>query len=90
MTPRASFLHRGANKPLNAGTKYSPPVSSTVRDRVSMSADVRMMPRLSRSHCNGGTNEIRLCVLLRPMRIYRKAVLFVSKERALRLERCAL
>ncbi len=27
--PLASGLHRGANKPLKAGTKYTSPVSST-------------------------------------------------------------
>src|SRR5918996_6006123 len=51
ITPRASLRQYGANRPENAGTKYAPPLSSTVAASASMSADFSIMPRLSRSHC---------------------------------------
>ena len=38
MTPRASDRHRGASSPLNAGTKYTPAVSSTLAASSSDSA----------------------------------------------------
>ncbi len=51
ITPRASERQYGANRPEKAGTKYAPPLSSTVLARVSISAAVEMMPSWSRSHC---------------------------------------
>ena len=50
-TPRASERHLGANKPLNAGTKYTPPVSGTVAASASTSDARSITPRLSRNHC---------------------------------------
>jgi hypothetical protein len=49
--PRASDRQYGANRPENAGTKYAPPLSSTLDARYSMSGASANMPRLSRSHC---------------------------------------
>ena len=48
--PRASGRQYGANRPENAGTKYAPPLSSTVLASSSTSGALEMMPRLSRSH----------------------------------------
>ena len=50
MTPRASFFQYGANRPEKAGTKYTPPLSSTVAASASTSAEDVISPRLSRSH----------------------------------------
>ena len=49
-TPRASGRHRGANKPENAGTKYTPPTSGTDDANGSTSEADFMTPRLSLSH----------------------------------------
>ena len=38
MTPRASGRQYGAKSPEKAGTKYTPPVSGTLRARASLSA----------------------------------------------------
>ena len=51
MTPRASDCQYGANRPENAGTKYTPPLSSTVCASSSTSGAALIIPRLSRSHC---------------------------------------
>lgn len=51
MTPRASERQYGANRPENAGTKYAPPLSSTERARVSISAADLIRPIWSRIHC---------------------------------------
>jgi hypothetical protein len=48
--PLASSLHHGANNPLNAGIKYTPPESFTVSANASISAAVWMISRLSLSH----------------------------------------
>ena len=48
--PRASDRQYGANRPENAGTKYAPPLSSTVLASSSISGADEMIPRLSRSH----------------------------------------
>ena len=50
-TPRASERHLGANRPLNAGTKYTPPVSGTDAASASTSDARSITPRLSRNHC---------------------------------------
>ena len=50
MAPRASGRQCGANSPENAGTKYAPPLSSTVRANSSISSAAEISPRLSRSH----------------------------------------
>ena len=52
--PRASDRQYGANRPENAGTKYAPPLSSTVFASASISSRRVIMPRLSRSHCTSG------------------------------------
>jgi hypothetical protein len=44
--PRASGRQYGANSPENAGTKYAPPLSSTVRASASTSAASEIRPRL--------------------------------------------
>jgi hypothetical protein len=51
MAPRASLRQYGANRPENAGTKYTPPLSSTWRASSSTSAAPAMIPSWSRSHC---------------------------------------
>ena len=51
MAPRASGRQYGANRPENAGTKYTPPLSSTVVASASTSGAEVMMPSWSRSHC---------------------------------------
>src|SRR5438128_2698539 len=51
ITPRALCFQYGAYSPENAGTKYTPPLSSTDRASVSISELVPIKPRLSRSHC---------------------------------------
>ena len=51
ITPRASLRQYGAYSPENAGTKYTSPLSGTAPPAPRLRADVRMMPRLSRSHC---------------------------------------
>ena len=51
MAPRASERQYGANRPEKAGTKYTPPLSSTVRASVSLSAASVMIFIWSRSHC---------------------------------------
>ena len=51
IAPRASPRQYGANRPENAGTKYIPPLSSTVAASASTSSDFAIRPRLSRSHC---------------------------------------
>ena len=51
MAPRASDRQYGANSPENAGTKYTPPLSSTWRASDSLSDAPEMMPSWSRSHC---------------------------------------
>ena len=50
MTPRASLFQYGANRPEKAGTKYTPPLSSTVLASASTSAEDVISPMLSRSH----------------------------------------
>ena len=50
MAPRAVASQCGAKRPENAGTKYTPPLSSTPAARVSTSGALPIMPRLSRSH----------------------------------------
>ena len=50
MAPRASERQYGAKRPENAGTMYTPPLSSTEAARVSTSGALLIMPRLSRSH----------------------------------------
>ena len=49
--PRAAASQCGANRPPNAGTKATPPLSSTELASVSTSALLPIRPRLSRSHC---------------------------------------
>mmetsp|Transcript_1349 Transcript_1349/g.5497 ORF Transcript_1349/g.5497 Transcript_1349/m.5497 type:complete len:250 (+) Transcript_1349:415-1164(+) len=49
-TPRASGRHLGANRPENAGTKYTPPASGTEAASGSTSLADRINPRLSLSH----------------------------------------
>ena len=51
IAPRASERQYGANSPENAGTKYTPPLSSTWRASASLCAAPLMMPNWSRSHC---------------------------------------
>ncbi len=51
IAPRASLRQYGANRPENAGTKYTPPLSSTVIASSSTSGAALMSFRLSRSHC---------------------------------------
>ena len=51
IAPRASERQYGANSPENAGTKYTPPLSSTCRASDSLCAAPEMMPSWSRSHC---------------------------------------
>ncbi len=51
IAPRASLRQYGANRPENAGTKYTPPLSLTWRASGSTSAAPEMMPSWSRSHC---------------------------------------
>ena len=46
MTPRASLFQYGANRPEKAGTKYTPPLSSTVRASASTSGDVSDQPQV--------------------------------------------
>ena len=50
MTPRASPFQYGANNPEKAGTKYTPPLSSTVLARSSISGALLISPMLSRIH----------------------------------------
>ena len=50
ITPRASLRQYGANRPENAGTNTTPPLSSTDRASASTSSADRIRPRLSRSH----------------------------------------
>src|SRR3954452_10751078 len=50
ITPRASSRQYGAKSPENAGTKTTPPESSTDRASCSTSGASSMRPRLSRSH----------------------------------------
>ena len=49
MTPRASLRQCGANRPENAGTNTTSPLSGTDRASASTSDASPMMPRLSRS-----------------------------------------
>ena len=49
--PRAYGSQCGAPRPTNAGTRYTSPLSVTLRASFSMSADFLMMPSPSRSHC---------------------------------------
>jgi hypothetical protein len=49
--PLASGSHHGEPRPVNAGTSTAPPLSSTERASVSISAASAMTPRPSRSHC---------------------------------------
>ena len=49
-TPRASERQYGAKSPENAGTKYTPPLSSTDFARSSTSGAALISLRLSRSH----------------------------------------
>src|SRR2546421_7103664 len=49
--PRAYGSQCGAPNPANAGTRYTPPVSSTCAASASTSDDDLMMPSPSRSHC---------------------------------------
>ena len=51
ITPRASLRQYGANRPEKAGTKYTPPLSSTVSASSSTSGEASIIFRLSRSHC---------------------------------------
>ena len=52
IAPRASDRQYGANRPENAGTKYAPPLSSTVLASVlDLGGAAVIMPRLSRTHC---------------------------------------
>ena len=51
MAPRHSGCHHGAPSPVKAGTSTTPWLSSTWAARASTSADWRMMPSPSRSHC---------------------------------------
>ena len=51
ITPRASLRQYGAKSPENAGTKYTPPLSSTVLARSSTPSEDEISPMLSRSHC---------------------------------------
>ena len=51
ITPRASERQCGANRPENAGTTNSPPLSSTCVARSSISGASLIRPRLSRIHC---------------------------------------
>ena len=48
--PRLYMSHQGAPRPVNAGTRYTPPVSFTDRARPSLSAAVSIMRSSSRSH----------------------------------------
>ena len=50
-TPRAFDFQYGANRPLNAGTMYRPPLSSTDLASSSTCGAAEIMCRLSRSHC---------------------------------------
>ena len=50
-TPRALDFQYGANSPLNAGTMYRPPLSSTDLASSSTSGAALISLRLSRSHC---------------------------------------
>src|SRR5579875_3564748 len=52
ITPRASLRQYGANSPEKAGTKYTPPLSSTVLASVSTSAEVETLARTVED--NGG------------------------------------
>src|SRR2546427_3171230 len=49
--PRAYGSQCGAPNPANAGTRYTPPVSSTCAASASTSDDDLMMPSPSRSQC---------------------------------------
>ena len=49
MTPRASLRQCGANRPENAGTNTTSPLSGTDRASASTSDASPMIPRLSRS-----------------------------------------
>ncbi len=51
IVPRAYWSHHGAPMPVSAGTKYTPPLSPTLRASLSTSDDERIMPSPSRSHC---------------------------------------
>src|SRR5688572_32315839 len=51
IVPRALASQCGAPSPTSAGTKYTPPVFSTLRASGSVSAAASMIPRPSRSHC---------------------------------------
>jgi hypothetical protein len=51
MVPRASGSQWGAPSPTNAGTKYTPPLSSIERARASDSGAVDTSPSPSRTHC---------------------------------------
>ena len=50
IAPRASGRQYGANRPENAGTKYTPPLSSTLAASSSTSGAEEMMPSWSRNH----------------------------------------
>ncbi len=50
MTPRASGRQYGANRPLNAGTNTTSPLSGTLAASASTSAASPMIPRSSRNH----------------------------------------
>ncbi len=50
IAPRASGRQYGANRPENAGTMYTPPLSSTFSASSSTSGADEMMPSWSRSH----------------------------------------
>src|SRR5256885_8014269 len=56
---RALCFQYGAYSPENAGTKYTPPLSSTERASASTSELVPIRPRLSRSRSEEHTSELQ-------------------------------
>ena len=50
IAPRAYISQRGAPRPVNADTRYTPPLSGTLSARMSHSCAVPIRPSSSRSH----------------------------------------
>src|SRR3712207_9453800 len=64
ITPRASDFQYGANRPENAGTKYTPPLSSTVFASASTSAELVIMPRSEEHTSELQSRQYLVCRLL--------------------------
>eukprot|EP00982_Pelagococcus_subviridis_P011302 31075-Pelagococcus_subviridis.AAC.7 len=84
ITPLASCFQRGANNPVNAGTKTTPAASSTLPASGSTSEVLRIIPRLSRSHCTPAP-----AIATDPSRAYKQLGAYRGASSELSLSPCA-